>query len=190
MDVLEAILQRRTIKDFRPDAVTDEIIERVLAAGVWAQNHRLTEPWRFTILGPQTHRALAEIYGEVQVRALLENCTQEQRENVRAKGERKLLSKPRIVAVGSTLAADAEQRREDYAAVCCAIQNIQLAAWNNGLGMQWSTGKVIAQPETYRLLGIEAEAEEIVGLLYFGFPAAVPAARPRKSLNEVARHLS
>jgi nitroreductase len=189
MEITKAIANRRTIKDFKPDTVSDEMIEQALGAGLWAQNHHLTQPWRFTVLGKQTHRALAEIYGAMQERSLPEDCTNEQRQTAREKGIAKLLSKPRLVAVGSTLAADATERREDYAAVCCAIQNIQLAAWNNGLGMQWSTGKVIAQPETYELLGIDAAQQELIGLLYFGFPAQIPAPRTRKPLAEVTRFL-
>jgi nitroreductase len=189
MEIFDAIFHRRTIKDFEQKPVADEIIARALSAGLWAQNHHVTQPWRFTILGLQTHHALAKIYGTMQAQLLPEHCSEEQRQTAREKGIAKLLSKPRLVAVGSTLAGDSTQRREDYAAVCCAIQNIALAAWSEGLGMQWSTGKVIAQPETYELLGIDAAQQEIIALLYFGFPAQIPAARARKPLSEVARFL-
>jgi nitroreductase len=189
MKIFDTILHRRTIKDFEQKPVADEIIERALSAGLWAQNHHVTQPWRFTVLGPQTHQALAEIYGAIQAQSLPGSCSEKQRQTAREKGIAKLLSKPRLVTVGSTLVDDATQRREDYAAVCCAIQNIALAAWSDGLGMQWSTGKVIAQAETYELLGIDAAQQEIIGLLYFGFPAQIPVARTRKPLAEVARFL-
>lgn len=189
MEIREAIRTRRTIKEFSSDPVSDEVLERALVAAVWAQNHRMTQPWRFTILGPQTHRALSQIYGEVQAQSLPSECNDTQRQTAREKGQRKLLSKTRIVAASSTLSADQTQRREDYAAVCCAIQNIQLAAWSEGLGMQWSTGKVMQEPATYELLAIDLAAEEIIGLLYFGFPATVPAPLQRKPLEEVLRHL-
>jgi nitroreductase len=164
MNIQEAILTRRTIKDFRPDPVPASALERALAAGTWAQNHRMTEPWRFIVLGPVAHGALAAIDG-------------------------KLATKPVIVAVTYRLSGDAPQRREDYAATCCAIQNIQLAAWADGLGMQWSTGRTSQLPETHALLGIDAAQEEMVGLLYFGYPAKVPNAAPRKPLAEVTRRL-
>ena len=66
MELFAAILQRRTIKDFLPGAVPAEVLERTLTAGLWAQNHRLTEPWRFTILGPETHARLAEDFAGAQ----------------------------------------------------------------------------------------------------------------------------
>lgn len=189
MELWDAILTRRTIKEFRPDPVPDAVLERVLTAGVWAQNHRMTQPWRFLVLGPETQRALAEAGAEAQLRALPANTDEATRAKVRAGAVQKLLSKPRIVVVTCVLSGDAFQRREDYAAVCCAIQNIHLAAWEQGLGMQWSTGKQTQQPSTYDLLTIDPAAEEIVGFLYFGYPALVPPPPLRKPPAEVTRYL-
>lgn len=165
MNVHEAILTRRTIKEFQPQPVPAELLDRVLTAGTLAQNHRLTEPWRFYILGPQTQAALAA-------------------------RDAKMATKPAIVAVACAVQGDAFQRKEDYAAVACAVQNIQLAAWAEGLGMQWSTGRTAMATETAELLGIDLRTEEVAGLLFFGYPSATPPARARKPLDEVARRLS
>ena len=94
-----------------------------------------------------------------------------------------------MVAVSQFLNGPAAQQREDLAAIACAIQNIQLAAWAEGVGMQWSSGKIIQLPLTYEVLGIVPEHEEIVGLLFFGYPASVPAAQPRRPLADVSRRL-
>ena len=188
MELDEAILTRRTIKDFKPAPVPDATLERVLTAGLWAQNHRLTEPWRFTILGPQTHRRLAELAAEAQLALLSADSPAPTREKVRADATRKILSKPLVVAVSQRL-GEPDQRQEDYGAIACAIQNIQLAAWADGLGMQWSSGKLTTLPQTYELLGVPPAGEELVALLYFGYPAAVPPAQPRRPLGEVTRWL-
>lgn len=177
MELSVAIASRRTIKDFKPDPVPGELLDRALAAGLWAQNHKLTEPWRFTVLGPETHRRLAAAFAESQSLA------------ARADAERKILTKPAVVAVSQRLAGDDTQRREDYGAVACAVQNIQLAAWADGLGMQWSSGKIIRLEAVYGLLGIDRQSEEIVGLLFFGYPARVPEAARRSPLAEVSRRL-
>lgn len=189
MTVSEAIVSRRTIFDFTAEPVPDVALEAALEAGRWAQNHRLTEPWRFRVLGPETHRALAEAFAEVQLRNLKPAEVGLPDDVVRAKVLRKIMSKPRLVVVSTRLSADELQCREDYAAVCCAVQNIQLAAWEAGLGMQWSSNKMTRAPEAYTLLGIDPAAEEMIGFLYFGYPADIPAARPRKPLDEVMFHL-
>lgn len=187
MELQEAIITRRTIKDFKPDAVPSELLMRALEAGIWAQNHRMTQPWRFDVFGPQTHRALAEIYADVQLESV--SADDEIRDKARQKAIAKILAKPQLVSVSSTLSPDAQVRREDYAAVCCAIQNIQLAAWDLGLGMQWSTSGALIRPATYELLGINPTEEEIVGILFFGFPSEVPKARPRRPIEDLTRHV-
>ncbi len=189
LELLDAIHTRRTIKDFKPDPVPDDVLERALNAGLWAQNHRLTEPWRFIVLGPATQQALAEAGAAAQLRTLAPDTDDTTRAKVQAAARQKVLSKPLIVAVTYLLSGDALQRREDYAATCCAIQNIQLAAWAEGLGMQWNTGKQTQQPQTYTLLGIDPADEEIAGFLYFGYPAIVPPPLRRKPLTEVMRRL-
>lgn len=187
MNLFDAIHNRRTIKEFTDQPVPDELLHQALDAGRWAQNHRMTEPWRFLILGPQSHRAIAVINGN----ALLEKARAdaEMLAKMRADAEAKILSKPRVVAVTCCLCGNKEVEQEDYAAVSCAVQNIQLAAWGLGLGMQWSTSGFTTRPETYALLGVDPAAEMIAGLLYFGYPASVPAPKPRKPLAEVSRTL-
>ena len=188
MELSEAIFSRRTIKDFKPDPVPGEVLDRALTAGLWAQNHRLTEPWRFTILGPQTQGRLAEEFAGAQAALSGSAGDDAGRGKIRADAMNKVLSKPCVVVVSQTLGAPG-QRQEDYGAISCAIQNIQLAAWAEGLGMQWSSGKIIRWPRTYEISGVAAEREEIVGLLFFGYPASVPPAQPRRLLAEVSRRL-
>lgn len=189
MELWDTILNRRTIKEFKPDPVSDAVLERALGAGLWAQNHRMTQPWRFVVLGVATQRALAEANADAQLRTLPPETDAETLVRLRAGAVQKLMSKPRIVAANVVLSGDALQRREDYAAVCCAIQNIQLAAWAEGLGMQWNTGKQTQQPQTYHLLAINPVVEEIAGFLYFGYPALIPVPPPRKPLAEVLRRM-
>ncbi len=55
--------------------------------------------------------------------------------------------------------------------------------------MQWSTGRVVQLPQTSELLNVDRAHEELVGLLYFGYPATTPAPPARKPLAEVMQHL-
>ena len=164
MELFQAITSRRTVKDFTLQTVPDELLARVLGAGLWAQNHRLSQPWRFAVFGAQSHAQFAEYFPRA-------------------------LGIPAIVAVTCLKNADAEIEREDYAAVACAIQNIQLAAWSEGLGMQWSSGAAARNPRTQEIVGFDPAQESLVGLLFFGFPAQIPPAKARKPLEEVLRRL-
>ena len=164
MELFQAIHERRTIKDFTSEIVPDELLMRALEAGLWAQNHRMTQPWRFAIVGPKTRERLTPLFPKAP-------------------------TKPAIVAVSCLVSDGGEQEREDYAAVACAIQNIQLAAWSLGLGMQWSSGRAATGPENYAVLGIDSARETLVGLLLFGFAARVPPAKGRAPLDEVLQRL-
>ena len=164
MELFEAIHSRRTVKDFAPQSVPDDLLMRALEAGVWAQNHRLSQPWKFAVMGPQSKSRFGEYFPRAAGIAA-------------------------IVAVTCAKNDDAEIEREDYAACACAIQNIGLAAWDLGLGMQWSSGRAARDARTAEIIGMDESKEMLVGLLFLGFPAEIPAAKGRKSLDEVLRRL-
>ncbi len=63
MNIIDFINARRSIKTFSDRPVTQEEIEQLLSAACQAPNHRMTEPWRFYVLGPQSRRAYGEALG-------------------------------------------------------------------------------------------------------------------------------
>ena len=186
MTAREVIRSRRTIFQFKSDPVPRAVIEEILGFGIWGPNHLITEPWRFTVMGEQTKLKLAGRYREIQMEKAAAHVDAENRAKIGEAGFKKFMSKPTILAVSCIQEGDEQRRREDYAATCCAMQNIQLAAWELGVGMQWSTGPITMERGTYDLLGIDPEREYIIGFLYVGYPAEVPSPK-RKPLSEVLR---
>jgi len=60
MDVMEAILSRRSIRKYKPDAVSDKDLETVLEAARWAPSWANTQCWRFVVVkDKETKAALA-----------------------------------------------------------------------------------------------------------------------------------
>ena len=96
------------------------------------------------------------------------------------------MSKPTIVSVSCIQEGNDQRQREDYASVCCSMLNIQLAGWEQGIGMQWSTGGITLEQGTYDLLGIDSENEYIIGFYYMGYPEEIPTPK-RKPLPQVLR---
>lgn len=186
MDVHEAIRGRRSIARFHSEPVPPAVLRHLLEAGTWAPNHHLTEPWQFIVVGPETRRHMAERYGELRAARIPEDAG-ERAERVRLESVAKFMAVPTVVVVAVDQSGDPQRRLEDYAAACCAIQNIQLAAWAEGVGMKWSTSSLIRDTETYGLLDLDTEQAQIVGLLYVGYPAEIPARPRRKTLDEVIR---
>jgi len=105
------------------------------------------------------------------------------------KARQKFLVIPQVVLVGQRLVDDPIQRKEDYAACCCAIQNFQLAAVSQQLGVQWSTGPIIQHPDTYAYLQIQPNEIELIGALYCGYPQKSYTAK-RKPFAEVTTFLN
>ena len=192
MSVMEVIQSRRTIFKFKPDPVPKSILEDLLYAGIWAPNHHLTEPWRFTVIGEEVKLKLAERYGEIQVEKVTSNpeaakaVTEETLAEIAERGVQKFMSKPTIVAVSCIQEGNDQRQREDYATVCCSMLNIQLAGWEQGIGMQWSTGRITLEQGTYDLLGIDSGTEYIIGFYYMGYPDEIPTPK-RKPLHDVLR---
>jgi nitroreductase len=186
MDVIEAIRTRRTIANFRPDPGPPADLERILALGIWAPNHHLTEPWRFVILGPETQRRLAGRFGELKAAKAAGSPDRQTR--LRDEESRRFGAIPSIVAVAAMQQGEEQRRREDYAATCCAVQNVQLAAWAEGIGVKWSTAGVTRDALAYELLGLDPELFDIIGFLFVGYPADVPIRARKTPLDQIIRY--
>ncbi|MFO7662653.1 MAG: nitroreductase [Chloroflexota bacterium] len=183
---MDAIRSRRSISKFLPEPVPIADLKQVLAAGTWAPNHHLNEPWRFIIIGPHVRQRLAERYADLRVERIPVEAV-DRRLRVREENIRKFTGIPVIVAVATMQKGDEQQRREDYAATCCAMQNIQLAAWAEGIGMKWSTNAITRDLLAYELLELDPQRFYIIGFLYAGFPADVPIRERKLPLDEVIR---
>lgn len=181
MNTHQTLMTRRTIHDYKTDPLPEGALKRALQAATRAPNHKLTNPWRFTLMGPETRERITEI-GVAEKRKKRGGLSEAAETSIRTKFSRP----PELIAVSQVIDADPHRRREDYAAVSCAIQNIQLSLWSEGIGSKWSSGGVTNASETYKTLGIDPAVEEIVGFVWVGFAEVVPDP-PRTALAEVMR---
>ena len=60
------------------------------------------------------------------------------------------------------------QAREDYAACCCAVQNICLSLHAQGIGTKWTTGAVNFDDRFAKAVGFDHDKEYTVGTIWFG----------------------
>src|SRR5258706_8754349 len=54
--VAALIRGRRSVDLYEPDPVPNAVILEAIDVARWAPNHRLTQPWRFYLIGPATRR--------------------------------------------------------------------------------------------------------------------------------------
>jgi nitroreductase len=181
MTILEAIESRRSIKEFTERPLAREEIERLLQAAVQAPNHRMTQPWRFYVLGPKARRAYGRVLGARKAKRVED---EEAARQVLEKVEDKHATLPAMLAVSVVLDDNPEIREEDYAATFMAIQNLSLAAVAAGLGAHVKTGAVMDDPNAREAVGVP-EGERIVATIELGEPAAVPDSKMRKPASEL-----
>lgn len=116
MDTLEAIFTRRSVRQYTPQPVPEELVEKLLRAAMQAPSSSNGQPWHFVVIRdrrlldeiPQFHQ-FAEMLPQASVAILV--C-----------GDERL-----------------EKRRGCWAIDCAAAtQNILLAAHALGLGAVWT----------------------------------------------------
>lgn len=181
MSIHDAIVERRSIKAFTDRPVPREAIERLLEAAVQAPNHRMTEPWRFYVLGPDSREAYGAALGGRKAKRV-EDASDAQAVITKVATTHRDL--PAMLAVATTLDDNPEIREEDYAATYMAIQNLCLAACAEGLGTHVKSGAVMDDPNARAAVGV-GEGERIVATISLGEPAAIPEPKKRASATDL-----
>jgi nitroreductase len=176
MRASEAIRDRRSIKRFTDRSITRDEIETLLAAATLAPNHRLTQPWRFHVLGPEARYAYGLAVGERKARKIEDpTAARAMRETVAAEHR----GLPAMIAIAVVSNDNPESREEDYAAAMMAIQNLALVAVELGLGTHIKTGGVMGDPAARAAAGV-GDGERIVAIVNVGVPAEVAPPKKRE----------
>jgi len=179
MDLSDAIQQRRSIKRFTQRPVTRDEIERLLAAAVLAPNHKLTQPWRFHVLGPEARHAYGLALGE---RKAKKAATPEAGRTLRDTVANEHRALPLMIVVAIVKNDNPEIATEDYAAAMMGVQNLSLTAVSLGLGTHIKTGAVMEDPAARAAAGV-GDDERIVAVVNVGEPSEVPPPRQRNAVE-------
>lgn len=179
MDVFETIHSRHSISKVKADAVSRELIEKLLDAGNQAPNHYKVRPWRFIVLTGTARNKLGDVMAASQ-KERLPDLPPEGMDKTRGLP----LRAPVLIAVGVDKPSETKVHEvENIAASSAACQNILLAAHASGLGAIWRTGDWARDPQVKQFLGFEAD-QHILGFIYVGFPDAVTEPAPRPSVDD------
>jgi nitroreductase len=164
---MQVIRDRRSQKTFTDRPVSQDDIRTMLDAAVLAPNHKMTQPWGFAVLGRLSKKTYGEIRAQLKLQEFLDSPgATEKREKIITESA----AIPAIIVVTQKLEGDPHRKREDYAAVFMAIQNILLVATSMGLGSKVHTGEILNAPAMRELIKAE-ENEQIVAVIHLGEPA-------------------
>ena len=182
MDAYEAITRRVSTRAFEPRPVPREILVRVLDAAVRAPNHKLTEPWRFTVLSGVSRDRYAGIRRAHRARRFADPSAPEAARAIE-KTWREAAETPAVVVVSCAVSEDAVRREEDLAAAWMAVANLLIAATAEGLGTYVRTGGILADPDLRALAAVPEDARPIA-VVSVGYPATGEPPRRRTSALE------
>jgi nitroreductase len=176
----EVLRGRRTINLYLQTPVPDKLVRDAIETAVWAPNHHVTEPWRFYLLGKQSIATCVELVREITTA----------KKDAKA-GDFKAKSwseKPGWLVVTCRNSEDVLMQTEDLAACATAMQNFMLYLWKAGVGSKWTTGEITRDARFNEIVGIDADAESVVGLIWYGYPKLTPS-QQRADLADVLTEL-
>ena len=164
--VIAALKERRSIRSYKPEQITDEELKTVLEAGTWAPTARgMQDPWIVAVQDP----------------ALMERISQMNRK-IMGSASDPFYGAPTYVLV---FASRPEKWANGVPDGSLVLGNMMLAAHAIGLGSCWINREreMFDTPEGKVLLKDLGMPEDLMGIgaLALGYPAAAPATpKPRK----------
>lgn len=175
---------RRTSLRVDPDRpVPIEVIERLARLAMWAPNHKKTWPWRFAVFTGAGRAALGRTIADALTADGSHDDARIEKFRV------KYLRAPALLVVGS--AGDETELRhvENRDAVAAGVQNLLLGATAAGLASFWSSAPPAAAHVALRDLCSFGRTDQIVAMIYLGWPVAAVAApeRPQPEVRRVDR---
>jgi nitroreductase len=159
MDVFEAIRTLLAVRRYQERPISDDVVRRVLEAGRLTASASNKQPWHFVV---------------VQDRATLGKLASLARSGPYIAGAPLAI----VVVVDQTPYAVSDASR--------AIQDMLLAAWNDGVGGN-QVGSIDGLEAVKPVLGIPDD-RDVLAILPFGYPADAigQGKKKRKPLDEIA----
>jgi nitroreductase len=172
MDVMTAMLTRRSEHRLVEPAPNDQEFAYLLRAAATAPDHGRLRPWRWILVRGEGRVALGRCFAD--------ECAgpESRREQMEAKAQRAPLL---ATLVFSPLPNDTGHSSpipewEQLAATSAMAGSLILLLHARGFGSVWRTGRFIESEQTRRMLGLHRE-ERLLGWLYIGTPQRL---RPSK----------
>jgi nitroreductase len=183
MELFEALTTTRAMRRMKPDPIPEEVIGRILDAGIRAPSPGQEQQWRFVAVTDR--QVMAELAGVWQATrdALLEQI-------------------PTLYA--SAVQAASSQYLHDHFAdvplavfgygppglspttVVPALWSMCLAARGEGVGSVFTTLLTRAEPDVNRILGVPSDAGvHLVATVPMGYPRGKWGVAPRQPAHEV-----
>ncbi len=191
MNTLDAIAARRSIRKFKDTPIPDNLLQTVLTAAAQAPSGKNRQPWRFVVVKGDRRSEMVRV-----LREGLANSQAQGRDAGSAEWSVRVMEHAPVTVFvfnpngqAPWLPHSVDQmfwEVVDIQSIGAAIQNLLLAAQDQGLGSLWICDVFSAYEEVCRWLG---EPGALIAAVALGYADESPKARPRKPLSEIVREL-
>jgi len=191
MNTLDAISARRSIRKFKADSVPADLLQTIFKAALQAPSAKNKQPWRWVVVSGDRRKDMVRL-----MRQGLAKMKAAGRSIGSAEWSVKIMEQAPVTAFVFSAGGlspwqphSVEQMIDavvDVQSVGAAIQNVLLAAQDQGLGSLWICDVFYAYEELCGWLGT---AGQLVAAVSLGYADEAPAARPRKPMSELVRWL-
>jgi len=206
--MIDVLLERRSIRKFTDDPISDSDMETILKAGHFAPNASNLQTWEFIAVTNRTlNEEIAKIVDETynHMSTLVED--REAKKNIKYSRFYATFFRDSPLAVFCAAKPYSSQSDDYYRmmgdagklyrenrasvdaglqSVAAAIENMLLAAWALGIGGVWMTAPMVCRDVIEKKL--EVTEGRLVAVAAFGYPAQPPLPPNRKPLSEVTRY--
>ncbi|SDO21726.1 nitroreductase family protein [Halobacillus aidingensis] len=185
MELMEAIRTRRSIHEYKEEKVDHEVLSRIFGEAAWAPNHRMKEPWHIRLYQDKGKEAYAQaVMKSYQRQGFFDGYDLNKTQRLQDGIQDFLLNIPHHALIYMERDEDIRKYEEDYAAVCAYIQNVQLLAWEAGVGVLWTTSPYLHDNQFYQDIGLDSQRFKLVSVLQMGYPKRIPKPKIRTPIQK------
>jgi nitroreductase len=159
MDCVEEVLNRRSIRKFKDEAVLEEVINNILEAGRLAPTATNQQPWYFVVAR-----------------------NQQEKEAFIFSGFNRFVTEADFIVLGVYKKSEVVIEKLSLMDVTIALQNMVITAKVQGIGSCWMGA--FDEKKLRDMLNLPDDCVT-VGAVAFGIPDEQPKQPPKKQLNEI-----
>jgi len=197
MGIIESIKTRRSIRRFKADEVSDELIGKLIDAARWAPSGGNAQPWVFIIIkDPQLKEKIRWFLADRALRYIKSTEGKKELEKLGLDAQAKWIDaiksgryQEHIGRASVLIAIFGDSSSSYYIHDCCAAaQNLTLAAHALGLGSCLIDPGIGDETTELHIRSLLKAPEKLRIILFvaIGFPSETPKPPPRKDLGEIS----
>lgn len=168
--VVETIMTRRSVRQYKPQAVEREKMQTIVECGINAPNAMNKQPWEVRVVDNADYiNGVTELYKKANPKAAEDPAFKNMFRNA-----------PTVVFIG-------HDTKSESSPFDCGLlaENMMISAWSMGIGSccLGSPARFMKTPEAAEFLqklGF-SEGYELLYCIGFGYPDEAPAAKPREA---------